>query len=375
HDVLSIDPSEAAQRLCKGSASVPNSSTKAQLRSHCRSRRHVRERMCGCVVAARTRGARPRASGTIPAPRHNIERRTTMKVLKRMTMGVLVLAAASCASAPPLQPPTVNVTGDWVGTWTCDFTREGNGTIVLGLTQSGSRVTGPLLVTNSTFNQVTTMPEGVVSGDTVLTESQSNVLGGTFSGSFKVSGDKMTGPFKTDVCRGKVDLARQPWTGTASASRLRTSVLTVEALDLSNRWITLRGPAGGSLTMQVDEGVKNLSEVKVGDTVSVAYYESWALTLDASGNPASASASSTVRTATPGEMPAVFAARRTTIRATVTAVDAGKPSVTFRGPEGRIQEVSVAQDPRILAQLKVGETYNVSYIEHLAMVVEKTAKR
>jgi hypothetical protein len=35
----------------------------------------------------------------------------------------------------------------------------------------------------------------------------------------------------------------------------------------------------------------------------------------------------------------------------------------------------VAQDPRILAQLKVGETYNVSYTEHLAMVVEKTAKR
>jgi hypothetical protein len=315
------------------------------------------------------------ASGTIPGAPAQHREENDMKVLKSMTMGVLVLATAGCASAPPLQPPTVNVTGDWVGTWTCDFTREGNGTIVLGLTQSGSRVTGPLLVTNSTFNQVTTMPEGVVSGDTVLTESQSNVLGGTFSGSFKVSGDKMTGPFKTDVCRGKVELARQPWTGTAAASRLRTSVLTVEALDLSNRWITLRGPAGGSLTMQVDERVKNLSEVNVGDTVSVAYYESWALTLDGSGNPASASASSTVRTATPGEMPAVFAARRTTIRATVTAVDAGKPSVTFRGPEGRIQEVSVAQDPRILAQLKVGETYNVSYTEHLAMVVEKTAKR
>ena len=121
--------------------------------------------------------------------------------------------------------------------------------------------------------------------------------------------------------------------------------------------------------MQVDEGVKNLSEVKVGDTVSVAYYESWALTLDGSGNPASASASSTVRTATTEQMPAVLAARRTNIRATVAAIDAGKPSVTFRGPEGRVQEVSVAQDPRILAQLKVGETYNVSYTENLAMVV------
>jgi hypothetical protein len=58
----------------------------------------------------------------------------------------------------------------------------------------------------------------------------------------------------------------------------------------------------------------------------------------------------------------------------VTAIDAGKPSVTFHGPQGRVQEVSVAEDPRVLARLKVGETYNVSYTEHLAMVVEKTAK-
>ena len=51
-----------------------------------------------------------------------------MKVLKSTMMGLLVLATASCASsAPPLQPPTVNVTGDWVGTWTCDFARKATG--------------------------------------------------------------------------------------------------------------------------------------------------------------------------------------------------------------------------------------------------------
>ena len=290
-----------------------------------------------------------------------------MNVLKNMTMGILVLATASCASsAPPLQPPTVNVTGDWVGTWTCDFMREGSGVVVLSLTQSGSRVTGPLLVTNSTFNRVSTMPDGVVSGDTVLTQSKD------LSGTFTVSGDKMTGPFKTEICPGKVSLAREPWTGTATTSRLRTTVLTVEALDLSNRIITLRAPAGDSLTMQVDERVKNLPQVAVGDTVSVAYYESWALSLDGSGDPASASV---MRTAEAGRPPAVFAARRSNVRATVTAIDAGKPSVTFRGPQGAVQEVSVAQDPRILARLKVGETYNVAYTEHLAMVVEKTTKR
>jgi hypothetical protein len=290
-----------------------------------------------------------------------------MKMLKNMTMGVVALATASCASssAPPLQPPTVNVTGDWVGTWTCDFTSQGNGVVVLGLTQNGSMVTGPVLVTNSTFNRVSKIAEGVVSGDKVLT--QSNDLSGTFT----VTGDSMSGPFKTEICPGKIAMAREPWTGTATTSRLRTTVLTVEALDLSNRMITLRSPAGDSLTMQVDERVKNLSLVKAGDTVSVAYYESWALSLDGSAEPAGASVT---RTADAGQPPAVFAARRSTIRATVTAIDAGKPSVTFRGPQGRVQEVSVAQDPRILAQLKVGETYNVSYTEHLAMVVEKTAK-
>jgi hypothetical protein len=56
-------------------------------------------------------------------------------------------------------------------------------------------------------------------------------------------------------------------------------------------------------------------------------------------------------------------------------MDAGKPSVTFRGPQGRVQDVSVAQDSRILARLKVGATYNVTYTEHLAVVVEKTTKR
>ena len=290
-----------------------------------------------------------------------------MKVLKNMTMGVLALATASCASsAPPLQPPTVNVTGDWVGTWTCDFTSQGNGVVVLGLTQNGSMVSGPVLVTNSTFNRVSKIAEGVVSGDKVLT--QSNDLTGTFT----VTGDSMSGPFKTEICPGKLTLAREPWTGTASTSRLRTTVLTVDALDISNRIITLRSPAGDSLTMQVDERVKNLSLVSVGDTVSVAYYESWALSLD--GSAATAGASMT-RTADAGQPPAVFAARRSTIRATVTAIDAGKPSVTFRGPQGRMQEVNVAQDPRILAQLKVGETYNVTYNEHLAMMVEKTAKR
>jgi hypothetical protein len=74
-------------------------------------------------------------------------------------------------------------------------------------------------------------------------------------------------------------------------------------------------------------------------------------------------------------MPAGFAARRSTIGATVTAIDGAKPSVTFRGPKGGTQEVGVADDPRVLARLKVGETYNVTYTENLAVAVEKATPR
>jgi hypothetical protein len=105
--------------------------------------------------------------------------------------------------------------------------------------------------------------------------------------------------------------------------------------------------------------------------VTVAYYESWALQLDKPGDPAGAVI---ISRAAAGEMPSGFAARQTSIRATVDKIDAGKPSVTFRGPEGKTREVSVAQDPRILARLKTGESYDVTYTEALAVAVQKAPK-
>ncbi len=48
---------------------------------------------------------------------------------------------------------------------------------------------------------------------------------------------------------------------------------TVEALDLDNREITLRGPKGKTVTLKVGEHVKRLGEVKVGDMVTAEYTE------------------------------------------------------------------------------------------------------
>jgi hypothetical protein len=134
--------------------------------------------------------------------------------------------------------------------------------------------------------------------------------------------------------------------------------------------VTLRGPQGDLTTFQVDEKVQNLPQVKVGDIVTIAYYESWALRLDEP-----ADTSTLVTRAAPGQMPSGAVVRRTNIRATVEAMNPSTPSVTFRGREGRLVEVNVSDDPRVLSRLKVGETYNVSYTESLAVAVTKAPGR
>ena len=49
---------------------------------------------------------------------------------------------------------------------------------------------------------------------------------------------------------------------------------TVVAIDQATRSVTLKGPQGNELSFKADEAVKNLPQVKVGDEVSVSYYES-----------------------------------------------------------------------------------------------------
>src|SRR6266404_2849779 len=51
---------------------------------------------------------------------------------------------------------------------------------------------------------------------------------------------------------------------------------TVQAIDLEKREVTLKGPLGNVVTFVVDERVKRLGEVKVGDQVTADYYVSLA---------------------------------------------------------------------------------------------------
>jgi hypothetical protein len=159
---------------------------------------------------------------------------------------------------------------------------------------------------------------------------------------------------------------------TVERTRVEEITATVEKIDVEKRLVTLRMPMGNVLTLNVDERVRNLPQVKVGDQVVVKYYESLAVRMAEPGDPMSTSTSG-VTSAKPGEMPAGVAAKQVTITATVQAINRKEPAIALMGPGGDVVTVRVL-DPKNLEKVKVGDKLLITYTESLAISVERVGK-
>jgi len=144
---------------------------------------------------------------------------------------------------------------------------------------------------------------------------------------------------------------------------------TVVAIDLQKRIVTLRGPDGEVRDIKVGEEAVNLPQVKVGDLVTVKFYESIAVEIMKPGTVAGAGETSAIVRAKPGEMPGGMATRQVSMTATITAIDKQKSTMTLKGPEGKLNTVKV-QDPANLDKVKVGDDLMITYTEALAISVE-----
>jgi Cu/Ag efflux protein CusF len=149
---------------------------------------------------------------------------------------------------------------------------------------------------------------------------------------------------------------------------------TVEAVDLDKRIVTLKGEKGNVFDLKVGEEAKNLPQVKVGDRVTVQYYESLAFEVTKPGDAVAAGTTAGVASAKPGEKPAAIAAGQTTITATVEAIDAKKHYVTLKGPDGKTKEIKV-KDPKNLVNVKVGDQVAITYTEAFAIEVTPAKKK
>jgi hypothetical protein len=146
----------------------------------------------------------------------------------------------------------------------------------------------------------------------------------------------------------------------------------VVAIDATDRYITLRGPLGGELTGRVQDGIKNLDQVKVGDMLTIAYYQSMALSATKKGEANPLFTGGEATTAAEGERPSGHVSKQTKRTVTVVAVDAASRSIVFQGEDGTLFPVEVERPEfaQKLQSVRVGDQIDVVVSE--AVIAEVT---
>jgi hypothetical protein len=139
----------------------------------------------------------------------------------------------------------------------------------------------------------------------------------------------------------------------------QVATATVEAIDRSTREVTLKKPDGTYAVVTAPEEMKRFSELKVGDKVTVRYYENIVVRLKAPGEKAVDTESAGV-TPGSGAKASGTAAGQRTITATITQLDPKVPSITFTGPNGWSYSSRV-EDKKTLAKLKVGDRVDITW--------------
>ena len=150
-------------------------------------------------------------------------------------------------------------------------------------------------------------------------------------------------------------------------------VVTVMAVDVENRRITLKGPEGRTGDYEVSDVVKRLSEIKVGDKLE-GEYQVLAVAELREARPEEKAAPLVVIKQTQRALPG-FAPKGTilrTVRAvtTITALDAAARTVTVMNPLGG-QITAPVESGATFDALKVGQTIIVVFGESLSIAVVK----
>lgn len=111
---------------------------------------------------------------------------------------------------------------------------------------------------------------------------------------------------------------------------------SVEAVDLANRIVTLKGPRGNTFAVLVGPEVKNLPQVKAGDTLEIDHFESVAIDVKKTEGVPSLTETGIVAKAKAGELPAGVALRKVRVVTNVLGINTVNQSVLVRGPLGHL---------------------------------------
>lgn len=157
----------------------------------------------------------------------------------------------------------------------------------------------------------------------------------------------------------------------ATVTITRASAI-VESIDLTTRLVGLVAADGTSLVVQAGEQVRNLDQVKVGDRVTLEYFEGFAAELRPAGTPRNeVQLTEALTRAKPGERPAGAVGDAITANVVIEFVDTVRNVVRFKGPLGKTRVIRVMKPEfrAMLQNLKVGDTVAITYFEAVAVSV------
>jgi hypothetical protein len=160
----------------------------------------------------------------------------------------------------------------------------------------------------------------------------------------------------------------------APATIAEASMVTVrgwiDAVDKTNRTVTLKGPRGGTVTLDVKEP-KKLDSVAVGDPIVAAFIEALVLRVRKVPGATPGVRMTQTRTASqPGDTPSGAVGREVVVTATITAIDRKAQTVTINGPRGNRETIKV-KDAANLEGVEAGDTAELTYTQALAVTLDR----
>jgi hypothetical protein len=153
-----------------------------------------------------------------------------------------------------------------------------------------------------------------------------------------------------------------------------TTRATVKDIDQATRTVTLVNQQGETTTLKVGDQVRNLAQVKVGDTVVARYYASIAFVLAPPGTKLPDDSLTVAGgRARPGSLPAGVVGTKAIVTGLVVGVDPLAHTLSLVDPSGgRVRTLHVT-DPRALralTRIKVGDTITAVASEAVAVAVD-----
>jgi hypothetical protein len=157
---------------------------------------------------------------------------------------------------------------------------------------------------------------------------------------------------------------------------LQSASARVEIVDAVTRLIAVRTAQGERLWITAGPEVRNFSQIRVGDTVSVQYYQAVAAEVKPKGAASSVPQTDVAAYAAPlGSRPAGAVGQMVVETVKIQSVDTSANTVTFQRADGSVHSAAVrsAEGRTFVKGLRSGDQVDVAYTEAVAVAVVPAA--